>query len=62
MTHKPQVNEYQATILRKAWFRTKIETMHVVARNKTEALKEVKAKYPPKATVSVKFVGTVNAS
>ena len=64
MVHKPQINEYKATVQSKVWFgfRTKTETTHVVAKNRTEALKEVRSKYPLKATVSVKFVGTVNAN
>lgn len=54
-----QVNEYQATIIRRAWFRNKLETLHVIARNKTEALKDVTNRYPKRATITVKYVRTL---
>jgi len=54
-----QMNVYQATIVRKAWFRNKLETTSVVAPNRTQALKDVQARYPKQATVTLKFVSNV---
>lgn len=54
-----QLNEYQATVLRRAWFRMKLETRSIVAPNKTQALKDATRLYPKGAQITVKFIRTV---
>lgn len=51
-----QLNEYQATVVRRAWFRNKLETRLVLAPNKIEALRETGRHYPKRVTITVKFV------
>ena len=45
--------------MRRAWFRNRIETLSVVAPNRTQALKEASRRFPKTATVTVKFVRNV---